>query len=119
MIKFTNEIALITAVSDLRMFLDNVKGFTALFWSINSRSAEEKSPSGPISIQQALMFLRSSAFNFSFELTSANKIFEFSSKIENFDEILKQADGMVFCRNELQWEIPSEKLMIAQKWAIQ
>lgn len=26
---------------------------------------------------------------------------------------------MVFCRNELQWEIPSEKLMIAQKWAIQ
>ena len=81
MIKFTNEIALITAVSDLRMFLDNVKGFTALFWSINSRSAEEKSPSGPISIQQVLMFLRSSAFKFSFELTSANKIFEFSSKV--------------------------------------
>lgn len=39
--------------------------------------------------------------------------------IEAFDDILGQADGMVFCRNELQWEIPSEKLMIAQKWAIQ
>jgi pyruvate kinase len=39
--------------------------------------------------------------------------------IENFNDILSQADGMVFCRNELQWEIPSEKLMIAQKWAIQ
>lgn len=33
--------------------------------------------------------------------------------IENFSDILSQADGMVFCRNELQWEIPSEKLMIA------
>jgi pyruvate kinase len=33
--------------------------------------------------------------------------------IEYFEEILSQADGMVFCRNELQWEIPSEKLMIA------
>jgi pyruvate kinase len=39
--------------------------------------------------------------------------------IENFEDILNQADGMVLCRNELQWEIPSEKLMIAQKWAIQ
>jgi pyruvate kinase len=39
--------------------------------------------------------------------------------IENFDEILKEADGVVISRNELQWEIPSEKLMIAQKWAIQ
>jgi len=39
--------------------------------------------------------------------------------IENFEEIITQADGMVMCRNELQWEIPSEKLMIAQKWAIQ
>lgn len=39
--------------------------------------------------------------------------------IEHFDEILTQADGMIFCRNELQWEVPSEKLMIAQKWATQ
>ena len=81
MIKFTNEIALITAVSDLRMFLDNVKGFTALFCRINSRSAGEKSPSGPINIQKDFTFLKSSVFKFSFELTSANKIFEFSSKV--------------------------------------
>lgn len=33
--------------------------------------------------------------------------------IENFDEILIEADGVVISRNELQWEIPSEKLMIA------
>ena len=39
--------------------------------------------------------------------------------IENFEDIINEADGVVFCRNELQWEIPSEKLMIAQKWAIQ
>ena len=77
MIKFTNEIALITAVSDLRMFLDNVKGFTALFCRINSRSAAEKSPSGPINIQKDLNFLKSSVFKFSFELISANKIFTF------------------------------------------
>ena len=38
--------------------------------------------------------------------------------IKNFEEILGEADGMILCRNELQWEIPSEKLMIAQKWAI-
>ena len=81
MIKFTNEIALITAVSDLRMFLDNVKGFTALFWRINSRSAGEKSPSGPINMQKDLTFFRSWVFKFSFEFTSANKIFEFSSKV--------------------------------------
>jgi hypothetical protein len=80
LIKFTSEIALIAAVSDLRMFLDKVKGFTALFCKINSRSTGEKSPSGPIKIQKDLTFLRSSIFKFSFELTSANKIFEFSSK---------------------------------------
>ena len=39
--------------------------------------------------------------------------------IENFEDILNQCDGIVLCRNELSWEIPSEKLMIAQKWAIQ
>ena len=42
--------ALITAVSDLRMFLDNLKGFTDPFPRIDSRSAGEKSPSGPIKI---------------------------------------------------------------------
>jgi len=33
--------------------------------------------------------------------------------VENFEDILYEADGMVFSRNELQWEIPSEKLMVA------
>ena len=36
---------IITAVSDLRILLDNVNGFTAVFWRIDSRSAGEKSPS--------------------------------------------------------------------------
>lgn len=39
--------------------------------------------------------------------------------IEKFKEISEVADGVIFVRNELQWELPSEKLMIAQKWAIQ
>ena len=39
--------------------------------------------------------------------------------VENFDELISEADGVIFVRNELHWEIPSEKLMIAQKWAIQ
>jgi pyruvate kinase len=39
--------------------------------------------------------------------------------IEKFKEISDVADGVIFVRNELQWELPSEKLMIAQKWAIQ
>jgi pyruvate kinase len=39
--------------------------------------------------------------------------------IENFDMILEKADGIIIQRNELQWEIPAEKLMIAQKFAIQ
>jgi len=81
LIKFTNEIALITAVSDLRMFLDKVKGFTDLFLRINSRSAGEKSPSGPINIHEDLKFLKSSAFKFSFELTSANKSLAVLSKV--------------------------------------
>lgn len=38
--------------------------------------------------------------------------------IEKFKEISDVADGVIFVRNELQWELPSEKLMIAQKWAI-
>ena len=39
--------------------------------------------------------------------------------VENYEDILFEADGMIFSRNELQWEIPSEKLMVAQKWASQ
>ena len=33
--------------------------------------------------------------------------------VENYEDILFEADGMIFSRNELQWEIPSEKLMVA------
>lgn len=33
--------------------------------------------------------------------------------IENYEDILFEADGMIFTRNELAWEIPSEKLMVA------
>ena len=65
MIKFTREIALITAVSDLRMFFDNVKGLTAGFLRIDSRSAGEKSPSGPIKIHKDLLSFKSSAFRIS------------------------------------------------------
>ena len=33
--------------------------------------------------------------------------------VENYEDILYEADGIIFSRNELQWEIPSEKLMVA------
>lgn len=36
--------------------------------------------------------------------------------IQNFESIVKQADGVVLLRNELQMEMEPEKLMIAQKW---
>ena len=39
--------------------------------------------------------------------------------VQNFEGILKQADGIVILRNELGMEILAEKLMIAQKWMIQ
>ena len=73
MIKFTNEIALITAVSDLRMFLDILNGFVDEFLVIISLSVGEKSPSGPIKIHNVSKFFKSSGFKFSFELISANK----------------------------------------------
>lgn len=41
------------------------------------------------------------------------------SGLESFEDIALEADGMIFQRNELAWEIPSEKLNVAQKWAIQ
>ena len=72
MIKFTSEIALITAVSDLRMFLDMVKGLTVELPSMASRSKGEKSPSGPIKIHKDLQSFKSSDLRFSLELTSAN-----------------------------------------------
>lgn len=41
------------------------------------------------------------------------------SGIEGFEDILSQSDGVIIQRNELSWELPSEKLMVAQKWMIQ
>ena len=73
--------ALITAVSDLRMFLDKEKGFTDELPRINSRSEGEKSPSGPIKIQTDLVSRKSLVFNFSDEFTSAKKIFDDGSKL--------------------------------------
>ena len=60
--KFTNEIAVITAVSDLKIFFDIVKDFTSGTVKIDSRSAGEKSPSGPIKILKASSFLILSFF---------------------------------------------------------
>ena len=31
---------------------------------------------------------------------------------------MEESDGAVLVRNELQWELSAEKLMLAQKWAI-
>ena len=81
MIKFTNEIALITAVSDLRMFLDIVKGTALEFESISSRSEGEKSPSGPIRTDNVLVSLRTSDLRLSLEFTSANNNFVDPSKL--------------------------------------
>ena len=39
--------------------------------------------------------------------------------IENYDDIITHCDGTIIQRNELAFELQSEKLMIAQKWAIQ
>ena len=38
--------------------------------------------------------------------------------VHQFEGILKYADGVVVLRNELSYELPPEKLMIAQKWMI-
>ena len=48
--------ALITAVSDLSIFLDIVKDTTLEFTRISSRSEGEKSPSGPIRTDNVLGF---------------------------------------------------------------
>ena len=55
MIKLTCEIALITAVSDLSIFFDIVKGITCEIDKIKSRSDGEKSPSGPINTVNVLL----------------------------------------------------------------
>ena len=79
-IKLTNEIALITAVSDLSIFLDIVKGIMLEVPRINSRSEGEKSPSGPIKTDNVLTSLRTSNLRLSLELTSANNSLEELSK---------------------------------------
>ena len=99
MIKFTNEIALITAVSDLRMFLDNVKGFTALFCRINSRSVAEKSPSGPIKIHKDLQLLRSPAFKLYLEFTSANNDLSMKATLSN-DNYLRTINSFLLNLNK-------------------
>lgn len=38
--------------------------------------------------------------------------------VQRFNEILEESDGIIFVRNELQWELTAEKLMLAQKWVI-
>lgn len=38
--------------------------------------------------------------------------------VQQFENILNQGDGCIFVRNEIQWELASEKLMLAQKWCI-
>lgn len=38
--------------------------------------------------------------------------------LRRFEEIIKEADGAILVRNELQWEISAEKLMTAERWAI-
>ena len=73
MIKLTNEIALITAVSDLSIFFDSVKGTTFENLSTNSLSAGVKSPSGPINIVFTFSALKLSCFKWFLELTSAKK----------------------------------------------
>lgn len=53
-----------------------------------------------------------------------SKQIQFLAKIDmdeglrRFEDIIKEADGAVLVRNELQWEIQAEKLMTAEKWAI-
>lgn len=39
--------------------------------------------------------------------------------VQNFEGIIKQAEGVVILRNELCMELEPEKLMIAQKWMTQ
>lgn len=39
--------------------------------------------------------------------------------IEKCEEIMAETDGLIVVRNELQWEVSPEKLMIAQRYLIE
>lgn len=39
--------------------------------------------------------------------------------VQQYENILKHSDSCIFVRNELQWELAAEKLMLAQKWVIE
>lgn len=39
--------------------------------------------------------------------------------IQNFETIVKQADGVVLVRNELSFDLDAEKMVVAQKWMTQ
>jgi pyruvate kinase len=39
--------------------------------------------------------------------------------VNNFDEILTEADGIIICRNQLSMDFSAEKLYIAQKWMLE
>ena len=56
--KLTKEIALITAVSVLKIFRDKEKEVKLGKVKINSRSLGEKSPSGPINMKQGIKVQR-------------------------------------------------------------
>ena len=43
---------------------------------------------------------------------------DMEESLRKFEDIIKEADGAILVRNELQWEVSAEKLMTAEKWAI-
>ena len=36
--------------------------------------------------------------------------------VHQFNGVIKYAEGVILVRNELAFELPAEKLMVAQKW---
>ena len=84
MIKFTKEIALITAVSDRNIFFDIEKEVELACVSISSLSDGEKSPSGPINIIFTLPLFKFFSSNLFLELTSANDQVGFTSGFDYY-----------------------------------
>lgn len=69
--------------------------------------------SGPSDITQ----LRRALGPYSKNISFVAKI-DMDEGLRRFEEIIKEADGAILVRNELQWEISAEKLFTAEKWAI-